>query len=152
MTLWQVIRTFEQVAMQQPSIKMIVQHDVFRLNSAPSQKYGVFAWMQNQHSIVVRGMQSFSFTFFYVDRLTADKGNTTEVQSVGVETLGNILRALDDMNVAVESYTLQPFTQRFTDECAGVFCNVQLSVLPGVLCDESYPDFNEDFNDDFLIY
>lgn len=148
MTLWQVIQTFEQVAMQQPSIRMIVQHDVFRLNSAPSQKYGVFAWMQNQHSIVVRGMQSFSFTFFYVDRLTADKGNTTEVQSVGVETIGNVLRTLDEMDIAVESYTLQPFTQRFTDECAGVFCNVTLGVLPGTTCQETFGNNSNDF----LIY
>lgn len=152
MTLSQVIHTFERVARSQPSIKMIVQHDVFRLNSAPSQKYGVFAWLQNQHSVTMGGMQSFNFTFFYVDRLVADKSNTTEVQSVGVETLGNILRTLDAMDIAVESYTLQPFTQRFTDECAGVFCNVQLSVLPGTLCDEAFADFNEDFNDDFLIY
>lgn len=152
MTLFQLIQAIEGVARLQPSVKMIVQHDVFRLNSAPSQKYGVFAWLQNQHSVQVGGMQSFNFTFFYVDRLTADKSNATEVQSTGVETLGNILRTLDAMDIAVESYTLQPFTQRFTDECAGVFCNVSLSVLPGSLCSETYPDFNEDFNDDFLIY
>lgn len=152
MTLQQLISIIEGIAMQQPSVRMIVQHDVFRLNSAPALRYGVFAWLQNQHSVQLRGMRSFSFTFFYVDRVTADKSNVTEVQSVGCETIGNILRTLDDMDIDVQSYTLQPFTQRFTDECAGVFCNVTLSALPGTICDEGFADFNNDFNEDFLIY
>ena len=142
MTLAQLIRLIEGVAMQQPSIKMIVQNDVYRINSAPSLKYGVFAWTQGQHSGSINGMTTFSFTFFYVDRLTEDQSNQIEIQSVGCETLGNILRALDENDVEVASYTMQTFNQRFTDECAGVFCNVSLSVLPTLTCPEIY-DNNE---------
>lgn len=142
MTLAQLIRLIEGVAMQQPSIKMIVQNDVYRINSAPSLKYGVFAWTQGQHSGSINGMTTFSFTFFYVDRLTEDQSNQIEIQSVGCETLGNILRALDENDVEVASYTMQTFNQRFTDECAGVFCNVSLSVLPTLTCPEIF-DNNE---------
>jgi hypothetical protein len=142
MTLAQLIRLIEGVAMQQPSIKMIVQNDVYRINSAPSLKYGVFAWTQGQHSGSINGMTTFSFTFFYVDRLTEDQSNQIEIQSVGCETLGNILRALDENDVEVASYTMQTFNQRFTDECAGVFCNVSLSVLPSLTCSEIF-DNNE---------
>lgn len=149
MTLSQIIRLFEGIARQQPSVSMIVQNDVFRINSAPSLKYGVFAWTQGQHSGSINGMTNFSFTFFYVDRLTEDRSNQIEIQSVGCETLRNILMMLEENDVEVGSYTMQTFNQRFTDECAGVFCNVSLSVLPTASCGEEFPASD---NNEFLIY
>ena len=150
--LRQLIRATEMVAIQQPSVNMIVQNDVFRINSAPSLKYGIFAWTQGQHSGSINGMQTFNLSLFYVDRLTEDQSNQIEIQSVGCETISNILRLLDEMDVAVETYTMQPFNQRFTDECAGVFCNVSLSVPAMTLCGDPFADFNNDFNEDFLIF
>lgn len=147
MTLAQVIYTFEKVAMQQPSINMIVRNDVFRINTSPSLKYGVFAWTQSQHTGSINGMTSFAFSFFYVDRLKDDLSNQVEVQSVGCETIGNILRALEEYDIEVGNYTMQTFNQRFTDECAGVFCNVTLSVPQVSACPETYGE-----RTDFLIY
>lgn len=147
MTLAQVIDIFEKVAMQQPSINMIVQNDVFRINSSPSLKYGVFAWVQGQHSGSIAGMTSYAFSFFYVDRLKDDLSNQVEVQSAGCETIGNILRALEEYDIEVGNYTMQTFNQRFTDECAGVFCNVTLSVPQVSACPETYGE-----RTDFLIY
>ena len=147
MTLAQLIRLFEGIAKEQPSINMIVQQDVFRINSAPSLKYGVFAWTQGQHSGSINGMQAYSFSLFYVDRLLEDQSNQIEIQSVGCETISNILRMLDENDVEVSNYTIQTFNQRFTDECAGVFCNVNLSVMPTTRCAE---DNGED--NDIIIY
>lgn len=140
MTLAQVIHIIEEVALQQPSINMVVQNDVFRINSAPSLKYGVFVWTQGQHSGTINGMQSLSFSLFYVDRLKEDKSNQVEIQSVGCSTMGNILRTLDDYDIEVGNYTMQTFNQRFTDECAGVFCNVTLNVAHSFICAEDYSD------------
>ena len=133
--------------MQQPSINMIVRNDVFRINTSPSLKYGVFAWTQGQHTGSINGMTSFAFSFFYVDRLKDDLSNQVEVQSVGCETIGNILRALEEYDIEGGNYTMQTFNQRFTDECAGVFCNVTLSVPQVSACPETYGE-----RTDFLIY
>lgn len=133
--------------MQQPSINMIVRNDVFRINSSPSLKYGIFAWVQGQHSGSIAGMTSYAFSFFYVDRLKDDLSNQVEVQSVGCETIGNILRVLEEYDIEVGNYTMQTFNQRFTDECAGVFCNVTLSVPQVSACPETYGE-----RTDFLIY
>ena len=153
MTLAQVIDIFEKVAMQQPSVNMIVRNDVFRINSSPSLKYGIFAWTQGQHTGNINGMTTFSFTFFYVDRLKENQSNQIEIQSVGIQTLDNIIRQLDDLGIYSEmEYTFQVFNQRFPDECAGVFCNVNLSVPVGSVCPETFEDFNADFNEDFMIY
>ena len=153
MTLLETIRLIERIAAGQPAVNMIVRNDVFRLNSFSDARYGVFAWTQGQHSgSVDDAFQSFAFTFFYVDRLTEDKGNEVEVQSVGVDTLSNILRLLSDAGVIVGDYNLTTFNQRFLDECAGVFASVRLQVPALGPCGEGFGDFNDDFNDDFLIY
>ena len=155
MTLQQVIKAFEVVASQQPSVNMIVQNDIFRLNSKSDARYGVFGWTQGQHSTSAdSSMFTYSFVFFYVDRLKNDRSNEIEVQSVGIQTLDNILRKLEDLDIFVSSsYSFQTFNQRFLDECAGVFCNVSLQVPVDSLCSESFADFlKTDFNDDFMIF
>ena len=154
MTLKEAIKVIELVASHQPSVNMIVENDVFRLNAKPDAKYGVFAWLQGQHSTSIdSNTLSLQFTFFYVDRLKSDRGNQVEVQSVGIQTLDNILRKLDELGMWVSNYTFQAFNQRFVDECAGVFCNVTIDIPISSACSDSFADFSEqDFNDDFLIY
>lgn len=143
MTLQEVIKTFEVVASQQPSVNMIVQNDIFRLNSKSDARYGVFGWTQGQHSTSAESsMFTYSFTFFYVDRLKHDVSNQIEVQSVGIQTLDNILRKLDDLGIYISStYNFQTFNQRFVDECAGVFCNVSLQVPVSSMCSEDFHEF-----------
>lgn len=147
MTLQQVIKAFEVVASMQPSVNMIVQNDIFRLNSKSDARYGVFGWTQGQHSTSVdSSLFSFSFTFFYVDRLKSDKSNEIEVQSVGIQTLDNILRHLDDLGIsATSTYSFQTFNQRFLDECAGVFCSVSLQVPASSVCSEDFGDIPSEF-------
>lgn len=152
MTLLQLIRIAEFVALKQPAIKTVVENDVFRLNALPNAKYGVFAWLQGTHQADVNeSLQTFAFTFFYVDRLRTDGKNEIEVQSVGCEVLQNILRVLsDEFGVEVAEYTLTNFNQRFTDACAGTFASVRLSVPVESGCAENnLGDFNLDFSDDF---
>lgn len=154
MTLMQVIKAFEVIASNQPSVNMIVQNDIFRLDACSDARYGVFGWTQGVHTSNLDSNDiNYQFNFFYVDRLTSDKSNQIEVQSVGIETLDNIIREMDSMGLYVDSnYTMQTFNQRFLDECAGVFCNVTISVPGASLCPESFADFNEDFNEDFMIF
>ena len=150
MTLVEVIKAIEYVAIRQPSINMIVRNDVFRINEKPDARYAIFAWTQGQHNTSVDSDYiNYTFTFFYVDRLKNDRTNQIEVQSVGVQTLDNIIRALDEAGVYSElNYTFQVFNQRFLDECAGVFCNVTLSVPIASLCAEDLGYVN----DDIIIY
>lgn len=155
MTLLEVIKAIELVASQQPSINMVVRNDIFRLNSKSDARYGVFGWTQGQHSTSPdSNLITYSFTFFYVDRLQNDLKNQIEVQSVGVQTLDNILRRLDELGLYSDStYNFQTFNQRFFDECAGVFCNVSLNVPISSVCAEDFAEFlDTDFNEDFLIY
>ena len=121
MTLLDVIRIMEKAAANQPAVGMIVRNDIFRLNGFADARYGVFAWTQQQHATVSEDLIRFSFTIFYVDRLTFDQSNQVEVQSVGIEVLGNIIRTMEDAGCFPGTATFTTFNQRFLDECAGVF-------------------------------
>lgn len=155
MTLLQVIQAIERVAAKQPSVNTIVRENVFLLNENPAARYGVFSWSQNQHGeSISTDYRSYRFTFFYVDRLTESKDNAVECQSVGIETLGNIIRELGEV-LPVSDWAVDVFRDRFADECAGAYCSVTLQALRGSACWEDFPefyegDFNNDFNDDFL--
>jgi len=153
MTLTETIRQIETVASGTPSVSSIVRNDIFRLNSLPEAEYAVFGWTQGIHTASVESsLVTFQFTLFYIDRLRSDKRNEVEIQSVGIQVLDNIIRTLNENGVFCDSqYTFTTFRQRFLDECAGVFTNVYLTVPVSDLCEETYADFNDDFNVDFAI-
>lgn len=139
MTLMEVIRLMEAVAANQPAINLIVQENVYKLNDRPDCKYGAFVWTQGTHTAGVNAdVVRYSFTLFYVDRLNADRSNNVEIQSVGVEVLGNILRTLAE-EMVVSDWRITPFSsQRFADECSGVYCTVELEVPINSPCGATY--------------
>lgn len=153
MTLLETIKAMEVIASKQPSINMIVENDIFRLNAKADARYGVFAFVQGEHSTAIdTNVVTYAFTLFYVDRLKNDRSNQIEIQSVGIQTLDNIIRTLDEMGICADNdYSFQVFNQRFVDECAGVMCRVSLSVPLTGICSDQFADFSDDFNEDFYI-
>jgi hypothetical protein len=122
-------------------------------------RYGVFAWLQNEHSTNAEtGIITYNFTFFYVDRLTARKDNEVAIQSQGIETLENILQALPALGLFPGDYSFRTFNQRFADECAGVFCNVSIEAAKDTLCAEAFAfienegAYNLDYNEDYCVF
>ena len=160
MTLLETIRLVEGVAARQPAIRSIIRQDATKINERPDWRYGCFAWQQGVHrESAGSDIARYAFTLFYIDRLTNDKGNTAEVQSVGCEVLGSILRYIsEETGVAVQDWALHPFTYRFKDECAGVYADAVLEVPVSLPCGavyeelENIADFNADFNEDFQCW
>ena len=159
MTLYETIALLEDIAAAQPAVNCIVQRDVFKLNERPDMRYGAFAWVQGVHAeTVANDIRQFSFNLFYIDRLTPSKDNELEVQSVGVEVLGNIIRTVAE-ELGVGAWQLHPFTQRFKDECAGVWASVTLDVPVSFPCAETWPEyvrtrgsFSEAFDASFQVW
>lgn len=140
MTLLELTKAVEGVAAMQPAVKMIVPEDIFRLSNEMSARYGVFAWTQGAHSVdVENGLAVYTLTLFYVDRLLEDKSNAVEIHSVGIDTLTNIVRGVMDFgDIWVDSsLNFTTFSQRFADECAGVFAAVQFKTYQNSICVEN---------------
>ena len=158
MTLYELVRKIERIASAQPSINMIVENDIDKLNAVGEAQYGVFSFVQGQHSTSANSdWMTYSLTLYYIDRLTEDDSNLLEVQSVGVQTLDNIVRTIaqDEPHVTIGNYTFQPFVHSFADRCAGVYITVTVQTLRTGMCAERHiswadNDYNDDYNSDFF--
>lgn len=141
MTLLEFIKIMEGVAARQPAVNMIVRDSVLRLNDNPDDKYGAFVWTQSQHTEGTESdFRTLRFSLFYVDRLLLDKSNQVEIQSVGVEVLSNVIRTLSEEFQAQE-WSIDTFTQRFADECAGAWATVTFLVPIYGPCPETFEEF-----------
>ena len=140
MTLQQVINRLEAVALAQPAVRQVVENDAYRLNEQPDAQYGVFAFTQGRHAFNSGDtLGRYAFTLMYIDRLTESHDNEVQVQSTGVFVLDNICRTLAE-EWDVNDWTIQVFTQRFADDCAGAYAEVVFGVPieAGGLCAETY--------------
>jgi len=140
MTLRDTVAAIERLASAEPAVGMIVRNDVFRLNTIPDVKYGVFAWTQQQHTIPVSSdTLRYTFNLFYVDRITEDADNELQIQSTGVQVLGNVLRGLPGLGVwQAGDAAIRTFNQKFEDACAGAFATVTLEVGVDTVCHLDY--------------
>lgn len=142
MTLYDTINIIEQIALQQPNVRTAKEGNVFdHLNANPSVQYAAVILTQGQHQQDEQ-FNHFRFSIFYVDRLESDlDSNRIQIQSTGKEVLNNIIRTLTSkFDAECDDITYQPFTQRFADECAGVFASVVIDVPVDYLCAEDYAD------------
>lgn len=159
MTLIEFIKELEYVAANQPAVNMIVRDSVYKMNEAPACKYGAFAWTQRQHAFAAGSdIQTFSFYLYYADRLVEDKSNLVEVQSVGVQTLNNVIKVLAD-EYDVADWQIDTFpAERFKDDCAGAYASVSFKVPATTSCGEHYiypvgkGQFTEAFSDAFRVW
>ena len=135
------VKMFKSIAKSQPNVNSIIDNDIYRLNTLKDVDYSVFGWQQRQHQEET-DFWIYSFQFFYVDRLTQDGSNELETQNIGLEVLSNIISTIleyGDGEIEVYGTTLyQPFTQRFKDECSGVYATVSFRVPKSCICIEEY--------------
>ena len=140
MTLLNIINGLKDVALTHPNINTAKDGSVYDImNANPSIKYGVFVVTQNTH----RQTEQFDYyglTLFYIDRLVDNmENNRLQIQSFGKQVLGNIVNVFCYENdIDVPTITYQSFTQRFADECAGMYCQFELEVQRDIICPEEY--------------
>ena len=67
-----------------------------------------------------------NFTLFYTDRLVENQANKTAIQSTGISVIKQILSKYEQLHpeYLLSNVNYTPFTEKFTDMCAGVFCDV----------------------------
>lgn len=136
MKLYEIINTLQQISSAQPSVNNVFEGDVYQLNELKDIKYGAIVITQGTHRSA-NAFRYFRFTIFYVDRLTEDRSNKVLIQSTALDTLANIILAMDEMGFDFNSVNYHPFTQRFEAECAGAYADVEF-IAPEELCADWY--------------
>lgn len=130
MTLFEIVKQFENIAKNMPNINYVGNGDIYSLSTLPNVDYSVFFITQQSHSLSENTID-YNLTLFYVDRLTGNGSNKLAIQSNGITMLANIINVFAMKNEDVEvNYDIQynTFLQRFADECAGCYCNVTITV------------------------
>ena len=81
-------------------------------------------------------VNTISATIFAVDRLTNDSSNKLEVQSLCMSKITQILGTLEERVSSIQSNTLTPFTEKFSDLCGGMYGEFTLEYIGDGVCDE----------------
>ena len=128
MTLKELIEKIKTIARKQHNIGYVGEGDIYTLNSIPNIDYSVIFITQQNHSITA-DLSEYNINLFYVDRLMNDKSNRLDIQSHGITIINNIINQLaSTIDVDVEyPVSFTTFTQRFSDECAGVFATIKIT-------------------------
>lgn len=160
MTLMETINLLNYIAKHQPNVNGIVETgDIFDLNKDEyQQEYAAFCCTQRTH-VVSEDFTTYSFTLFYVDRLTLDKSNKIEIQSTAVQFFQNLIKTIRqkftnlDFNVSGEVVT---FTERFSAECAGAYMNCEITTPNTSICPTIMIELGEfapkPYSDDWFKY
>lgn len=141
MTLYKLIEIIKNISLKHPNVGSVNEGDIYTINSSPSVKYANVTITQNSHS-QDSTYDHYGLTLFYTDRLVDDmESNRLQIQSTGKQMLSNIINYIcDEFDIECDNISFQPFTQRFTDECAGVYATITVDVIKETLCAEEYWD------------
>ena len=139
MTLYNIVQRIKDIASKQPNVGSVNEGDVYAINSSPSVKYANITITQDTHT-QDEMFDNYSFHIFYTDRLVGDlEENRLQIQSIGKEVLSNIVNILEEhYDIEHQSINFQPFTQRFANECAGIYITITFVVQKDIICGELY--------------
>ena len=142
MTLFEIIKIIKDISLLQPNVRTASNGDIFdTLNGNPNVKYGVVHINQTTHN-ETETTDNYGLNVFYVDRLEVDKNNQLQIQSTGKNIIGNIIHTLcEQFDVDCPNITYTPFTERFKDECAGVYANLTIQIVKDYSCAEQYGEW-----------
>ena len=128
MNYYNLLRTLKSLSNTHSLVNDYAEGDVYEYMNSGMHKYPcVFMTMNNITSDTES--TNYAFTMFYIDRLISDGSNKINVQSIGVQVIKQILSKLFDIypEIEISSTEYTPFTEKFADDCAGVFCQISLS-------------------------
>lgn len=140
MNLYETIDILKKIALKQPNVRTAVEGNIYEImNANPSIEYDGFIITQGTHS-QNELFNNFQFNLFYVSRLVDNmEDNRLQIQSIGIEVLSNIVRIFSDIvDSEYNNLTFTTFTQKFADECAGVYLTITFDVLKDLYCPEEY--------------
>lgn len=125
----ELLKNIIEVAKKHPNINSTFIGDVYELNHRNDVDYCAFVITQGTHRVNSdEDYIDYTLNLFYVDRLTADESNRTQIHSSGIDFMNSLLRAVEKLGVVVVEHTENVFNERFNDVCAGVYTTVVIRV------------------------
>lgn len=139
MTLFEIIELIKEAALSQPNVRTCYEGSVYDLNADLNIDYDVVVITQDTHR-ESQGFAYYRFHLFFVTRLMSDlETNRLQGQSGGMRVLSNIIRTVcDSLDIEVPDTNFTTFSEKFSDECCGVYCSVEFEIPIDDICAEEY--------------
>lgn len=127
MTLIEVYKAIESIAVQLPNINSVVD-DFDKLN-VETAKYSAIVIQEDIHSRTDDFM-TYNFILGYVDRMVSDRDDDVKIHSKAILLLNTVIDTLkkSDQIAEVTSSNYNIFTKRFNALCAGAYCSLSVSI------------------------
>lgn len=141
MSLYSTVNKILSIARKQPDVFEAGEGDIYEaLNGRMNVAYPLVWITQQMHPqdmAVNSDCTTYSFSIFYVDRLTSDKSNRLQIQSHAIEVLQNIEKELE-LETEIPSKNYVTFTERFESLCAGAYIELTIYDFDDDNCVETF--------------
>lgn len=136
MNYYEIINKVKEVSTKHILVNEVKDGDVYEWLNSKNHKYPcVVITPQTLNTDNGSDTQTLNLVIFYIDRLTDTQENKLYIQSQGTTVLGQIIDKLgEDFELDNTTVTYTPFTEKFTDMCAGVYATFDLSYPIDYIC------------------
>ena len=125
----EIIKIIKNISLALPDVQSFYTGDVYEVNADQSVKYSSIVLTNQEHSFDnINDKFQYNFILFYIDRLTDDEANRTDVHTAAVSALKAIVRHLEDYDVIINDFKFNLFRERFNDSCAGAYATLSVDV------------------------
>ena len=127
MRYFDFLRDIQEISNSHILVNEYGEGDIYEFLNNGEHKYPCVFLTVTNLTTSISGTQ-INFTLFYTDRLVEDSSNKKSIQSTGINVIKQLLSKFEQEHPTfdIDSVNYQPFTEKFADMCAGVFCNVVL--------------------------
>lgn len=132
MNYFTLINTILDTAKKHKLIEETYYGDIYEFENSGTRRYSNFV-LTSQGTTESENITTYNFNAFVTDRLTDDKSNLIEVQSISKTILSQILKECFD-NIGDITYTF--WTEKFNDLCAGCYASFSVSIPNEIICSD----------------
>lgn len=120
-----ILHELKETALTDKRISSVYFGDVLRTNEA-NKSYPCLN-IDIENAITDANDLRTNFLIYVIDRTKSDRSDELEVQNDCIKILNNYLQnLLSDGFAVIFPVTINTFSHKFVDQCAGAFCNVEL--------------------------
>ena len=139
MNLLQLTNKIKEAADLHPLVNQVADGSIYEALNTGDVRYPISVVFSQSVVKEVRTIR-YKYVLYFVDRLVGD--NALEIQTTAISVIQQIINTLGNNveNISiVDGYSIQPFTEKFADECAGAFVQFDI-VAENVLGNCSYDE------------
>lgn len=130
MNYFELVTNILNTARTHKYIQEVYYGDIYEFENLPNRKYSNFV-LTIQNNTTDSDLTTYTFNAFVTDRLTDDRSNLLEVQSLSKTILEQILAECFD---TLDSATYTFWTEKFNDLCAGCYVTFSVTLPKELIC------------------